>query len=268
MTTLRQLCDHFGLSASPFDRDVPEAGLLRHKSFVESLERLLFAVEARAPALLTAIPGTGKSVLLGAVRDAMARTDARFVYTPLAACNPFGLVGQLAARYGTPIRRSTAQTATALLDELARSTRTEVLFLDEAHRLPDASLEELRLLSNLEFDRRAPFCLLLAGQPQLRERLQQPDFDSLWQRLAHRSSLAPLSDKESAEYLERRLRAVGARATLFRAAAVDIVFEHSKGVMRVINNLALGALVAAARAGRRHVEAKDVQDAVFDLEHA
>jgi type II secretory pathway predicted ATPase ExeA len=267
-TPLQKLCDHFTLSAPPFSRDVPPDGLYRHKTFTESLERLLFAVDARSPALLSAPPGTGKSILLDAVRQAVDKSDGHFVYTALTSCGPFGLIGQLAARYGTPLRRSTAQTATALLEELARSSKTEILFLDDAHHLPDASLQELRLLGNLDFDRKAPFCLLLAGHPPLRERLQQPDFDALWQRLQVRASLQPLTDRETGEYLERRLRAVGARTTLFRPAAQDLVFQHSRGVMRLVGTLATFALLAAARAGRRHVEAKDVQDALFELDAA
>ena len=268
MTTLDTLLHHFGLTAVPFDRAVPPEGLLRHPSFGEALERLRFAVDLRGPALLVAPPGTGKSVLLEALCTELSTSDVRVIATQLTACGPFGLVGQLATRYGTPLRSTTAQTAAALLDELGRSAKTELLILDEAHRLPDASLEELRLLGQLDFDRRAPFALLLAGQPVLRERLQQPDFDALWQRLAVRTSLAPLTDRESAEYLDRRPRAVGARAPLFRPGAGDLLFQHSRGIMRRLNHLATGALLAAARAGRRHVDAADVQAAVFDDEHA
>ncbi|HEX2482847.1 MAG TPA: AAA family ATPase [Methylomirabilota bacterium] len=268
MTTVEKLLHHFGLTALPFDRAVPPDGLLRHPSFTEAAERLRFAIDTRAPALLVAAPGIGKSVLLESVCGALAATDVRVVYTPLTACGPFGLVGQLAARYGTPLRRTTAQTAAALLDELARSPKTEVLVLDEAHRLPDASLEELRLLGQLDFDRRAPFVLLLAGQPSLRDRLQTPDFEALWQRLAVRAALSPLTDRETAEYLDRRPRAVGARAALFRPGAVDRLFEHGRGIMRRLNQLATGALLAAARAGRKHVDHADVQAAIFDDEHA
>lgn len=268
MNTMEKLLHHFGLTQLPFDRAVPPEGLLRHPSFVEALERLRFAVDARGPALLVAPPGVGKSVLLDALCAELPASEVRVIATALTACGPFGLVGQLAARYGTPTRRTTAQTAAALLDELARSPKTEVLVLDEAHRLPDASLEELRLLGQLDFDRRAPFVLVLAGQPLLRERLGQPDFDALWQRLLVRTSLAPFTDRESAEYLDRRPRAVGARAMLFRPGAVDLLFQHSRGIPRRLNALATGALLAAARASRRHVDATDVQAAVFDDEHA
>ena len=268
MTTLDKLLHHFGLTALPFDRAVPPEGLLHHTSFTEALERLSFAVDSRGPALLVAPPGIGKSILLDTLCASRPASDIRVIATALSACGPFGLVGQLATRYGSPLRRTTAQTAAALLADLAGSPKTELLIIDEAHRLPDASLEELRLLGQLDFDRRVPFVLLLAGQPLLRERLQQPDFDALWQRLVVRTSLAPLTDRDSAEYLDRRPRAVGARALLFRPGAVDLLFQHSRGIMRRLNHLATGALLAAARTGRRHVEAPDVDAAVFDDAHA
>jgi type II secretory pathway predicted ATPase ExeA len=264
---LDALLNHFGLATHPFARAVPEAGLVRHHSFAEALVRLTLAVDTRTPALLTAEPGLGKSTLLGVFADQVDRSKTRLVYTALCSCGPFGLVGQLAARYGVKPRRSAAQTALAVLDELSRSDRTEILILDEAHRLPDTSLDELRLLSNLDFDRTPPFSLLLVGQCDLRERLAEARHASLAQRLAIRSSLGPLSESDSADYLDRRLRAAGARATLFRPAAAARVFEKTGGVPRMINNLATASLLSAASRGRKHIELQDVDDAAFDQEN-
>jgi general secretion pathway protein A len=264
---LDSLLNHFGLATHPFARAVPEAGLVRHRSFAEALVRLTLAVDTRTPALLTAEPGLGKSTLLGVFADQVDRSKTRLVYTALCSCGPFGLVGQLAARYGVPPRRSAAQTALAVLDELSRSERMEILILDEAHRLPDTSLDELRLLSNLDFDRTPPFALLLAGQSVLRERLAEARHTSLAQRLSIRSSLGPLSESDSADYLDRRLRAAGARATLFRPAAAARVFEKTGGVAREINNLATASLLSAASRGRKHIELQDIDDAAFDQEN-
>src|SRR3990172_8612458 len=83
-----------------------------------------------------------------------------------------------------------------------KSDKQEILVLDEAHRLPRESLNELRLISNLDFDRTPPFTLILAGQPPLRERLAEPNLASLWQRLPLRASLSPLSDRETVDYLD------------------------------------------------------------------
>ncbi|HTP27591.1 MAG TPA: AAA family ATPase, partial [Anaeromyxobacteraceae bacterium] len=147
-----------------------------------------------------------------------------------------------------------------------KSDRDEILVLDEGHRLPRESLDELRLLSNLDFDRTPPFALILAGQMPLRERLLEPDLVSLLQRLPIRTSLSPLSDKETVDYLDRRMRAAGATATVFRPAASDKVFERTRGVLRLINNLATSALLAAAAAGKKHVDLREVEDASFDQE--
>jgi type II secretory pathway predicted ATPase ExeA len=155
-----------------------------------------------------------------------------------------------------------------LRDTLARSPGIERLILDEAHRLPDRSLEELRLLGQLDFDRRAPLALILAGQLLLRERWPQLDFEALGPRLIVRTVLSPLTDGESADYRDRRPRAVGVRSMLFRPGAVDLLFQPSRGVRRRLNPLALSARLAAARAGRRHVEASDVPTAVVDEEQA
>jgi len=264
---VEQLLHHFGLTAMPFARAVSPAGLLHHKSFAEALSRLTLAVESRAAALLTAEPGLGKSTLLGTFADSLDKGRTRLVYTALCSCGPFGLIGQLAVRYGVKPRRSASQTAQVILDELARSDKNEILVLDEGHRLPHTSLDELRLLSNLDFDRTPPFTLLLVGQPPLRERLLEPDLSSLWQRIPIRASISPLSDKDTADYLDRRLRAVGATATVFRPAAVDKLFERSRGGPRQLNNLATAALFAAATVGKKHVDYKEVEDASFDMEN-
>lgn len=265
---LPDLLGHFSLRELPFTRAVSEAGLLRHRSFTETLARLELAIATSSPALLIAEPGLGKSTLLGTLSDGLDRSRTRLVYTPLSSCGPFGLIGQLAVRYGLRAKRSAAQTAQGMLDELARSEKQEVLVLDEAHLLPRATLDELRLISNLDFDRVAPFALVLAGQPPLRETLEQPELASLAQRLAIRASLSPLTEQESTDYLDRRLRAVGARATLFRPSAAGRLFEKTRGVPRLINNVATAALLAAAAAGKKHVDLQEVEDASFDLESA
>jgi len=263
-----KLLRHFGLTRLPFARAVPKDGLLEHKSFVEALERLRLSVESKTAILLTAEHGLGKSTLLGTFADGIDHATVRLVYTALCSCGPFGLIGQLAQRYGIKAKRSSAQTAQVVLDELSKSDKQEILVLDEAHRLPRESLDELRLLSNLDFDRTPPFALVLAGQPPLRETLAAPELASLAQRLPLRASLSPLTEPETVDYLDRRLRAAGAQATLFRPGAADKVFEKSGGVPREINNIATSALLAAAAANKKHVDVREVEDAAFDRENA
>jgi len=268
MINADHLVHHFNLIQLPFGRAVSEAGLLPHRSFSEAMARLSLALSTKTPALVTAEPGLGKSTLLGSLADSLDKAENHLVYTPLCSCGPFGLIGQLAVRYGLRPKRSASQTAQAVLDELARSARNEILVLDEAHRLPASTLDELRLISNLDFDRVPPFALILAGQTPLRDSLSQPELASLHQRLAIRTSLSPLSEQETTDYLDRRLRAAGARTTLFRPQAVARIFEKTRGVPRLINNLALASLLAAASTGKKHVDLEEVNDASFDQENS
>ena len=268
MMNADRLVNHFNLTQLPFGRAVSEAALFPHRTFSEALARLSLALSTKTPALFIAEPGLGKSTLLGSLADSLDKNANHIVYTPLCSCNPYGLVGQLAVRYGLRPKRSASQTAQAVLDELARTGRNEILILDEAHRLPTSTLDELRLLSNLDFDRVPPFALILAGQPPLRESLAHPDLSSLLQRLAIRASLSPLSEQETTDYLDRRLRAAGARATLFRPLAAARIFEKTRGVLRLINNLALAALLAAAAAGKKHIDVQEIDDAFFDQENS
>ncbi len=258
---------HFNLTQLPFARSVSKAGLLHHRSFSEALARLSLALSTRTPALLTAEPGLGKSTLLGELADSLDKMTNRLVYTPLSSCTPFGMIGQLAVRYGLKHKRSASQTAQAIVDELARSRRNEIIVLDEAHRMPFATLDELRLVSNFDFDRTPPFALILVGQPSLRETLAQAELASLNQRLAIRASLSPLTEQETADYLDNRLREAGARATLFQPQAVAKIFEKTCGVPRLINNLAIASLLAAATTGKRHVDLQEVDNAFFDQEN-
>jgi type II secretory pathway predicted ATPase ExeA len=104
--------------------------------------------------------------------------------------------------------------------------------------LPRVTLDELRLICNTDFDRASPFTLLLAGQPPLRDRLAEPGLAALAQRIAFRAQLAPLSDRDTIEYVKRRLRVAGSQTSLFTAQAMGKLFERSRGVPREINNLA------------------------------
>lgn len=265
---LSAVLQHFGLRSDPFARAVPPDALLRHKSFAESLSRLLLAIDSRSGGLLIAEPGLGKSTLIATLADSLDPSRIRLVYTPLCACGPYGLIGQLATRYGMRPKRSAAQTAQAIGDELARSGKAEVLVLDEAHRLPFESLDELRMLANSDFDRTPTFTIILVGQTKLRERIADADLASLWQRIPVRTTLAALSDRETIDYVDRRMHAAGAVKSPFRPGALDKLFEKSRGVPRIINTIGTHSLLAAATASRKHVDVADVETASFDLDNA
>ncbi len=138
------LIRHFRLASHPFGRNAPKGALHRHRGFAEAFERLRFTVEIDGASALVAEPGCGKSILLGQLGDELQKQGAVVHYFAHATVGPFGLVNVLARKAGLSPRRSRAETAMAVSQALLDDERKHVLVLDEAHIMPDDTLEELR----------------------------------------------------------------------------------------------------------------------------
>jgi len=260
------LPEHFGLTAVPFPRAASEACLLRHPPLLEAVERLRFAVSRDCPALLVAESGCGKSITIGLFARSLDAASYHVLYICLTTVKPFGFVSQIAAATGIRTGRFKADVAASLIAHLRGLPKRTVLLVDEAHLLPDDSLEDLRLLTADDFDRKSPFALVLAGQPLLRDRLAEPQHYALAQRIGVRLRLRPLNESELALFLDKHLKAVGARTNPFEPEAMTVIFHHSRGIPRLVQNIALEALIAAMAAGRQTVDAASVQQAVVDMD--
>lgn len=258
--------DHFKLHRPPFPQLADGAALLSHQSHKSALERLEFAVERSGIALLTVESGCGKTTLLSAFERELDSSKYLFVYSSLTSLGPYSLLNSLATKLSIRPRRTKGETAHELLCSFRASTRRSALVIDEAHLLPDASLEDLRLLTGDSLTQPSPFALILAGQPLLRERLSDPQLHSLNQRITVRVRLRALTDSEVALFLDKHMRACGATRTIFEPDAVTLLFQHSRGVPRAIQSLALAALMAAAVASKKTVDADAVQQALLEQE--
>jgi type II secretory pathway predicted ATPase ExeA len=140
-----------------------------------------------------------------------------------------------------------------------------VLIIDEAHLLDAESLEGVRCLSNLGMDQTAPFCLLLLGQPTLRRRLRQGTFAALDQRIAVRYAIAGLSAAETTSYIAHHLALAGRADTLFSDDATALIYEVSRGLPRLVNNLAVAALIAAFAQNKAIIDESAARVAVAEI---
>lgn len=256
--------DHFKLHRPPFPQSAEPAALLSHQSIKEALDRLRFAIDRDGIALLTAESGCGKSTLLASLARDLDATAYLVIYASLSTLGPFSLLSSLASKLGLRPKRFKGDTAQELVTHLRGQHKRALVILDEAHLLPDPSLEDLRLLTGESLDQKSPFALVLAGQPLLRERLAEPQHYALAQRVTVRVRLRPLSDSEVTLFLDKHLRAAGAKSNLFEPDAVTLVFQHSRGIPRLAQNLALNALLAAASGGKKLVDADAVQQALLE----
>jgi type II secretory pathway predicted ATPase ExeA len=142
-----------------------------------------------------------------------------------------------------------------------------VIFVEEAQGMPLATLEEIRLLSNLETKRDKLLQIVLFGQPELDENLNQANIRQLRERITHSFNLAPLQPKEIGEYLIFRLRAAGYFGPhLFTKAAIYKIATAAEGLVRRVNILADKSLLAAYAENEYQVTPKQVQAAIADSE--
>lgn len=260
--------EYFGLTQAPFLRAATPASLMRTQVHDQLLERLRFAVARDTIALLVAESGCGKSTTLSLFAQGLDAASYHVLSTSLTTLSPFSFIAHLVATLGLPGRRFKGETAAALIAHLRGQPKRTVVLVDEAHLLPDNSLEDLRLLTADNLDRGSPFALILVGQPILRERLAEPQHYALWQRIGVRLRLRPLNETEIAAFLEQHLKAVGCKRKVFELDAVAAIFHHSRGVPRLVLNIALDAMIATVAAGKKTVDAQAVQQAIIDTEGA
>ena len=152
-----------------------------------------------------------------------------------------------------------------LAAEVSERGKRVVLICDEAHLLDAESLEGVRCLSNLGMDQTAPFCLLLLGQPTLRRKLRTGTFTALDQRIAVRYAIGGLDLKETQSYVQHHLALAGRSDTLFSDDAIGLIHSTSRGLPRLINNLAVAALVAAFAAKQAIVDESAARTAVAEM---
>ena len=261
---------HFGLREPPFSITPDTSFAYACKSHQEALNTLLVAARNGEGFMkVTGEVGAGKTLLC---RRFLATLDARFVsaYIPNPYLEPRTLMFALADELGITLPREADQHH--LLKELARALlnftrqgKTVVVCLDEAQAMPQETLEALRLLSNLETEKRKLIQVVLFGQPELDEKLAQESVRQLRQRITFQCRLGELGRDELDYYLAYRLRVAGYRGyRLFTASAVRALRDASGGIPRLVNIVAHKAMLLAFGEGVQQVAPHHVHAAVAD----
>lgn len=261
---------HFGLAEAPFGLTPDTDFFYASPPHREALDTLLYALTSGEGFIrIVGAVGTGKTLLCRTLLAGLSPTS-RALYLPNPALDPAGILFAVAAELGFKVKGTesayTVQRAIeARLIELARAGTQVVLVIDEAQALPPDSLETVRLLSNLETEKRKLISIVLFGQPELDARLETiPQFKT---RISFHDALRPLTRDELAAYLDHRLARAGlspAAAPLFPARAVTALHAASGGVPRVANVIAHKALLLAWGRGLKRATLREVRDATRD----
>jgi general secretion pathway protein A len=260
---------HFGFSEKPFNLTPDSRYLFLSPKHQEAYANLAFGVRERAGfLLLTGEIGTGKTTLIRHFLSQVGKDvrTAVVLYPALSAGEMFHAILQdLEVPFsGGSLKDAVDTLANALIEAKSLGLKVVVL-IDEAQNLKPPVLEQLRLLSNLETEREKLLTLVLVGQPELRDLLDQPALKQLSQRITSRSHLEPLSAEETIHYVRHRLVVAGGTGEEFDEAALRQVHALSGGVPRVVNVLCDRALVGAFGRGLKSVDVELVETAAAEV---
>jgi MSHA biogenesis protein MshM len=261
---------HFGLRELPFGITPDTSFFFSSPRSQEALNTLLVAARNGEGFIkITGEVGTGKTLLC---RKFMATLGEDFVtaYIPNPYLEPRTLMLALADELEIALEKDVDQhqllkSITQRLVELAGQDKRVLLCLDEAQAIPVESLEALRLLTNLETEKRKLLQIVLFGQPELDRHLALDSIRQLAQRITFHYHLGPLSRDDLDYYVAHRLRVAGfSGARLFSRGAITRLFAASGGVPRLVNILAHKALMLSYGQGKQQVGASHVRDAARD----
>jgi general secretion pathway protein A len=262
--------DFYRLQQQPFGVTPDPAYLYPSRTHCEALDSLTEGIlDGRGFLALIAEPGMGKTTLLYQVLEGL-RDMARTAYLFQTQCDSREFFQYLLSELGVDTRGMGLvgmhnKLNETLFAEMLAGKRF-VLVVDEAQNLADPVLETVRLLSDFETSHTKLLQIVLAGQPQLEEKLAHPRLAQLRQRITVLSRLEALSSEETARYIDHRLRVAGYRGEpLFTPEAVAAIAESSGGIPRNINNICFNALSLGHAEAREMIAPETVRTVVAKL---
>lgn len=262
--------EFYGLRDIPFSLTPDPRFLYFTASHREVMANLHYGIQhGKGLIVATGEVGTGKTTMLRAM---LARLDRSvltcYIFNP--GLNVAEFFHYIAASFGVTQYASKSELlmklGRLLMTRHARGLRS-VLIVDEAQGLSNELLEEVRLLLNFETYTEKQLQIILAGQPELRQVLNNPALRQLKQRISLRCDIKPLRADEVPAYIRARLKTAGAtRLDLFSADAVAMIYRASEGVPRLVNNICDNALLSGFAVGAKQITQKIVSEVVEELD--
>jgi len=257
----------YGLRANPFNVNPDPRYLFLTRHTEEALACLTYGIQNRKGfVLLTGEVGTGKTTLINKLLEWLRLQQVATAFIFNSRMNVPQFLDYMMADFGIACdSKAKSQILLRLYNWLLdryRVGETAVLIVDEAQNLTDEVLEEIRLLTNLETFTEKLLQIVLVGQPELEQRLKQPQLRQLRQRLTLRAKTYPLTLNETEAYVQQRLRIAGSNGQqIFDPEALVAIHRHASGIPRVVNLLCEHCLVSAF-VDQQHVIMLAVVDAV------
>jgi len=263
----------YGLHERPFDLTPDPRFVLMTAKHREALATIQYAISGRKGiALLVGAAGTGKTTLVRMALQTLAGLNVKTLHLSNPTLTRKEFFQFLALELN--LSEAAALSKTHFLRELGATLQQRqatgcvtALVIDEAQALSDALLEEVRLLANTETATEKLFPVVLIGQPELAARLNRDSLQQLKQRVALRATLAPLSLRETADYIAERIRVAGGDIrTVFAPEAVAAIFGSTGGIPRTISVVCDNALVSGYALDQRPVQQSVIAEVCRDFD--
>lgn len=267
--------EHFGIKELPFSLTPNTEFFLNMASYHKAYNMLMVSIANKEGFIkVVGEVGTGKTMLCRKVLNSLEETPEAFITAYIAnpVLSPKGLFLAFAEELGIEAEtdvghHSLLKRITKVLMQHAAEGRQVVLFIDEAHAMPEKTLEALRLLTNLETEQAKLFQVVLFAQPELDEMLRLKSLRQLLQRITFSYKLETLDREGLERYVSHRMATAGYNGgSVFGAAALDDLFKASGGIPRVVNILCHKALMVAFGRGERVVDRDHMRKAIEDTE--
>lgn len=255
--------EFFGLKEDPFKINPDPDYFFETLTHRKALNLLWYTLESKESfGVIIGEPGTGKTTILKKFLKSLPNK-----YTTAVILNPFlspeeflkTLLDEFKIEYDEKsLKNEMLKKIYTFLEEQLSNGKKVLVVIDEAQLLPDETLEEIRLLSNLETDKEKLIQFILVGQPEFEEKLLNPKLRQLNNRISNKYFLEPLSKEEVEKYINHRLKIVDFKEIKFDKSVIDEIYSKSKGIPRLINLIASRSLMVAFLKKKTVIEKEDI----------
>jgi len=250
--------EFFGLTNTPFSREIPADKLYESAMMMETIDRLTYAANKQLFAVLTSDVGCGKTTAVRRLCSVLDSSKYMFLYVSDSQVTPRWFYKCLLEQMGVEASFYRGEAKNQLHRELevirGVHKRKVVTIVDEAHLLGKDTLEEIRFLLNYQMDSVSPMALILVGQNELWDKLKLICYAAIRQRIDLKCELPQFDRAQTAEYIDAHMRWAGCDREVFTDKAVDEIYKYSAGAARAVNKLCTHCMLYAAQRSKKIID--------------